>query len=188
MTPTRRRSILVGLALGLVVGVALAYLFGRGGGDSDVAELDPSNTLAMEDGIPVAGDIEGRRLPDQSFEMLDGGRATFADYLGTPLVINVWSSTCAPCVKEMPEFEKAHQELQDRVQFVGVNNQDRVDAARRLADKTGVTYPLLRDPDGAFFAAMELAVMPTTLFVSADGTVKDVEAGALDGDELHQLV
>src|SRR5262249_28777227 len=127
-------------------------------------------------------------VPAISFQTFTGGTASFADLKGKPIVVNVWASTCAPCVKEMPAFEKVHQALGDQVAFVGINNQDSMDAARELATKTGVTYPLWRDDRGDFFVAMKLAAMPTTVLVSPQGTVVATKTGALDEATLTKLI
>lgn len=186
MTPTRRRSLLVGLVLGLVAASAIAFALSRGGDHG--TNIGQPGSSDIGGALPTAGDIEGKGLPDQTFATFAGGERRFAEYEGTPLVVNVWASTCAPCVKEMPDFEEVHQAKGDRVAIVGMNNQDRVDKADALAAKTGVTYDLLRDPLGDFFVEMELAAMPTTLFVDAAGTVVYTKAGAMDAAELTSLI
>jgi thiol-disulfide isomerase/thioredoxin len=48
---------------------------------------------------------------DGSFELFDGGEATFAGYRGEPLVINLWAPWCPACVAELlpPAFTYEHQ-------------------------------------------------------------------------------
>jgi thiol-disulfide isomerase/thioredoxin len=186
MTPTRRRSVIVGLAVGLAVAVVVAFVLSRSG-DSGTT-LSAPGPSDIGGAIPTAGNTAGKTLPPQSFDTFDGTTATFADFRGKPLVVNVWASSCAPCVKEMPSFQQVHQELGDKVTIVGVNNQDRADKAQELATKTGVSYPLLRDPQGELFVDMELAVMPTTLFVDANGRVVYTRAGAMDAAEIRELI
>ena len=53
-------------------------------------------------------------------------------------------------------------------------------AALELAEKTGVTYPLVADPDGDLDRATRCPTsrgLPITVFVDADGKVVHVEAG-----------
>jgi cytochrome c biogenesis protein CcmG, thiol:disulfide interchange protein DsbE len=178
--------VLVGLALGLVVALVVGFALSRR--DDSGTNLGDPGPSEIGGAIPTMGDVQGRSLPDQAFATFDGGEKRFAEYEGTPLVVNVWASTCAPCVKEMPTFEAVHQERGDTVAFVGLNNQDRADKADELAAKTGVTYDLLRDPLGDFFVEMELAAMPTTLFVDAKGKVVYSKAGSLDADELSAII
>jgi peroxiredoxin len=175
------------LALGLlatVVGLALlAACGGKDDGRVD-ARLDQS-VGGSEFGNP---DSTGKALPDVTFERADGSRATLADYAGQPLVVNVWSSTCAPCVKEMPEFEQVHQQVGDRVTFVGVNNGDSTDKMLEFAAKTGVTYDLLRDPRSELSAKLGIALMPATFFVSPDGKIVRQKTGTLDEEQLRAWI
>ena len=67
---------------------------------------------------------------------------------GRPLVVNLWSAQCAPCVSEMPDLEKLFHAYAGRVGFLGVDSQEAEAAGKPLARDTGVTYPLASDPDG----------------------------------------
>lgn len=107
---------------------------------------------------------------------------------GTPTVVNFWATWCAFCVEEMPDFETVHADLGDSIRFVGVDREDRVAEAVELARRTGVTYTLVEDPDGAFFRAVEGRGMPTTLFVDADGTIVYSHAGPLSERRLRELL
>ena len=183
---TRRRSLLVGAVVGVVLGALVAFSIARSGDNGGGSRI-PATT--SPNAIPTAPDLEGATLPDQSFARLDGGGdTTFAAYRGKPLVVNVWSTTCAPCVQEMPAIESVHQALGDQVQFVGVDQLDGVERAREFVQRVGVTYDILRDPQGDFVVAMKLVGMPTTLFVAADGTVVDVHNGVLDAPTLTAMV
>lgn len=182
MTPTRRRSILVGVALAAVATVLGAWALARRGDDG--VTIGAPGAPA----IPTAPDLEGDRLPDLTFETFAGEEVSLDDYRGRPLVLNVWASTCAPCVKEMPAFERVYQRYRDDVAFVGVNNQDRADRADELATKTGVTYDLVRDPLGDLVVSLELVGMPSTVLADAEGRIMYAKTGELDEDELAGLI
>ena len=57
------------------------------------------------------------------------------------------------------------------MQSRGAAAQDTPAAARRVVERTGVTYELAVDPDGAMFTAFGGFGMPTTVLVDADGRV-----------------
>lgn len=187
MRPTRRRSLLVGTLLGLaatLIAVAVVRVAADGDdGGVDAQLTEPGGTQIP--GIATQGDVIGRALPDAAFARLDGGEFRFADLAGTPLVVNLWASWCGPCVAEMPDFQQVYERVGDRVEFVGVNHVDNEDAARELADRTGVKYPLVRDPTGSVAATLAAARMPTTFFVDATGHVIGVHAGELSAAELQ---
>jgi len=188
MAWTRRRSIVAGAVIGVTVGTLAAVLIGlTGGGSSSTVHLtDPGAT--QEPGIGVAKDVSGKTLPDASFDLLAGGRAALADYRGKPLVLNVWASWCPPCAQEMPAFQQVHEAMGDKVQIVGLDRNDSRAAASDFVTARHITYPLLFDPDDVVSPKLGIAVMPTTLFVSADGVVVKSHAGALSADELTKLI
>lgn len=138
--------------------------------------------------IPTAPDLEGERLPDLSFEGFDGATVALSDYRGRPLVLNFWSSTCAPCIKEMPAFERVHQRYAGRVAFVGVSTQDTPSRADELAARTGVTYDLVRDPLGDLLVSLELVGLPSTVLVDADGRIVHAKTGELSEEQLTALI
>ncbi len=154
-------------------------------GDGGVTRLDPNAPAPTG----LAGrEVTGQRVPDESFERFDGGTGSFTDYEGAPLVVNFFASWCTPCVDEMPEFERVHASLGDRVAFLGLNVTEQPASARALIARTGITYDTGRDPTGDLLRAFGGVAMPTTVFVRADGTVARVHAGKLDATELRRII
>jgi thiol-disulfide isomerase/thioredoxin len=88
----------------------------------------------------------------------------------------------------MPAFEQVHQELGDQALIIGVNVRDAPSPATRTADRTGVTYPLVRDPEGTTLLALGGVSMPTTVLVAGDGTVAEVISRPLDAAELRSRI
>lgn len=153
------------------------------GGTGVAASLSPTSL-----GLRPAVDPVGSPVPTVGWETFDGGHGTFADYRGRPLVVNFWASWCVPCVSEMPGFESVHTALGDSVAFLGLNVTDNLDAARDLADRTGVTYDLGRDPTGDIVTALGGVNMPTTVLVDRDGRVVWVTSGKLEPDALEREI
>jgi cytochrome c biogenesis protein CcmG, thiol:disulfide interchange protein DsbE len=110
------------------------------------------------------------------------------DLGGRPLVLNVWASWCGPCRAEMPALQQVYLKAKDQVGFLGLDSRDVVDAARRFAAQTGVTYPLAADPDGQAAAKLGAAGLPTTLFIGPDGTLRGRHVGALTAADLRAAI
>ncbi len=179
----------VALAAAMAVAAVLAPSPGAGGQPTPEIELRFSGD--DQDPAPpplVGGDPTGQPLPAGNFSMLEGGLGSFADYRGTPLVINFFASWCPPCVAEMPAFESVHQELGGGVGFLGVNLRDSVGNATELVERTGVSYDIARDPAGELAQALGVVAMPSTVFVSAEGVVVGTHAGEVSADQLRQKV
>jgi cytochrome c biogenesis protein CcmG/thiol:disulfide interchange protein DsbE len=125
------------------------------------------------DGTAAAKDA----LPDVTLDCLGGGSPVrLSGLAGTPTVINLWASWCAPCREELPLLAKAHRAYGDKLRIVGVDFDDSApDAALELAEQSGVTYPLLSDPDSGTKAPLKVIGLPQTVFVDAQGTMVATE-------------
>jgi cytochrome c biogenesis protein CcmG/thiol:disulfide interchange protein DsbE len=142
-----------------------------------------------EDAATVEGEASaGASAPSVEMVGFGGETIALADYAGTPVVLNFWASWCPFCVAEMPDFEDVSNAHADQVVFVGVNLQDDAGAADGLAIETGVTYQLARDPQGVVYSAFGGIGMPTTVFIDADGVVRDVVTGQLSSEDLESKI
>lgn len=195
VAPPRRvsRGLLVAAALATVVlAIATFMAFRSDGPSSDVAKLDPDATLPSDQligggGLTGGRDVTGQQLPALDYTLFDGGTAQLTTG-GKPLVINFWASTCGPCVAEMPAIEAVYQTNGSQIGVLGLQVQEAADLGRPLLDRTGVTYPVGRDPQIRVFRALGGANLPTTVLVRADGTIAAVHTGALTADQLQGLI
>ena len=67
-------------------------------------------------GLPVKGvdrSHKGKPAPDAAFNDPDGGEMTLAEFRGVPVLVNLWASWCAPCVKELPTLDKLARSHRD---------------------------------------------------------------------------
>lgn len=93
-----------------------------------------------------------------------------------------------PCLREMPDFERVHDDLGDRVGMLGIDSGETEAQGAPFAERVGATYPLAEDPDQAHSIALGLVALPMTLFVDADGTVAGQQLGAMDEAELRSNI
>jgi thiol-disulfide isomerase/thioredoxin len=129
----------------------------------------------------------GQPLTD-SFPRLDGTAASFADYRGTPVVVNFFSSTCHPCLTEMPALEQVHQELGPKVAFLGMNAEDTVEDGKAIVAQTGVTWDIGRDPKDELLQRLGGIGLPTTYLLDHEGRVVFSHTGALTADDLRRAL
>ncbi len=199
-TPRRRRRALPVGPVGLLVitAVAIAAAFGVARLVIDAFDEDPPDPQEVLDGAvpaPLVSDTEARAevgspAPNVRLEFLDGEEGQLAEVAGrgTPVVLNFWSSTCVPCLNEMPAFEEVHDRLGDEVEFLGIDVADTVEDGREMVERTGVTYPNARDPRSEIFTVFGGIALPRTVLIAADGTVADTHSGELDAAELTELL
>ena len=119
-------------------------------------------------GAPVDGG-----LPDVTLPCLGGGTSVNLSELRGPMIINLFASWCGPCAKEMPLIQQFHERYGDQVAVLGIDYQDpQVQGAMELVQDSGVTYPLLADPQAALDGTPpfpRLGGLPYWAFVDEDG-------------------
>ena len=159
-----------------------------GHGDGwDAALVADQVRAASALGSPSAGG--GGQAPDFGIAGLTGGRVALADHAGSPLVINFWASTCAPCRREMPLI--AEQASKHHAQLLLVDERDSPGPALAFLRPLAISAPVGSDPEGAVGRLYGVTVLPVTVFIRADGTIEGKYLGETDaailGDHLAAI-
>ena len=89
----------------------------------------------------------------------------------------------------MPQFQAFYEDFQDEVMllgvdigiFTGLGSHDDADALLR---ELGVTYPAGWTDDRSITSKYGVTAMPTTVFISSDGTIFEKSVGAIDANFL----
>jgi thiol-disulfide isomerase/thioredoxin len=161
--------------------------------DVDTPQLRAQKAAAgIEACVPGTAEPAEGGLPDVTLPCLGGGEDVDLATLRGPLVVNLWASWCGPCVAEMPQIADFYDTYGEQVPVIGIDYQDpQTAAALDLAEDSGVTYPLLADPQGDLQAKSPFparVAVPSFAFVAEDGTVT-TELGRVESvDDLVDLV
>ena len=176
-------------AIGAVAAAACAIVIvgplQRDSNQTDVVLDQPG--VYQEPGIGTNAPVVGKQLKNANVRALDDQVVETASLFttGKPVLINYWFSNCQPCKREMPALQAAFEKFGDRVSFVGINTQDSPDVARSFVNDIGVTYEILRDPNGESIVANGVSIFPTTFFVNAAGTIIKQVSGELTADDIE---
>lgn len=151
----------------------------------------PDGTSPAADAGPAARNaVTAPLLPTHVAELptfdVDAYERLLTQLRGTPLVVNVWAAWCGPCKAEAPLLHDASQSYGDRVQFLGVDILDSLDAARGFIAEHDLAYPSVFDPSGAIRDSLEMIGQPVTVFYNADGDVVGTYPGQLTQTALNQ--
>jgi thiol-disulfide isomerase/thioredoxin len=112
-----------------------------------------------------------RPAPDVTFTDMEGKPASFADFRGKPVIVNLWATWCQPCLREMPSLERLQQKLVGRLVVVAIS-QDRGGEktvapflAKLGLDEVGIYL----DPKSAVGKAFGVRGLPTSIILDAQG-------------------
>ena len=120
--------------------------------------------------------VPAEQLAPASLEEFEG---ILVGLRGTPVVVNIWASWCAPCRTEMPLLERAAVTYEGRATILGVDSRDTPAEAAAFLDDVGVTYPNVFDRTGDIRRALDLRGFPTTYFFDADGRLAASVVGGI---------
>ena len=108
-------------------------------------------------------------------------REMFQDYELT--MINIFTTWCTPCINEIPDLEKLHGEMSGQgVNIVGIvldaadgrggTDEEAVEKAKLLAERTGASYPFLIPDAGGLNGRLHgIQAVPETFFVDKNGNL-----------------
>ena len=131
--------------------------------------------------------VVGKQLPNAQLTDLDGNTISLQSFVGSPVILNFWYSTCEPCRREIPAFVQA-QQANANILFVGFNMNDSPEMAKAFGEKYGINYPIVFDQSGTVIRELGIVTAPSTLFIDSAGNIVDQVAGEISSDKLASLI
>ncbi len=163
---SRKRRITIFIGVSLLNIALLVFLWTQ--------LLTPAQNAAQ--GQSRANDpLVGHRAPDFTLDALSlhpAASISLASFKGKPVVLNVWNSTCGPCVNEAPLLQSQWQRLQSQgVVFIGIDFQDTKSDGLSFLEKYGITYLNVLDASGSTAISYGVTGTPETIFIDRQGVV-----------------
>lgn len=178
-----KRGLVIAAAIVLVVvaGVAIFVL-----GSSD-GEKSADQTGGTEENSGKTGNRIGDMAPDFTVKDYDGNEVNLSDFRGTPVFVNFWASWCPFCVDELPLMAEFQQEHEGEYVTLAVDRAEGPERAKEYSDNLGVTDKMnfvIDDSDRVYIQYGGFA-MPYSVFIDADGVIRDIKQGPLTRSELE---
>lgn len=153
----------------LIIGGLFALLFWRG----DKYGLERGGQPALEVGLPA---------PEFALPDLEGNQRSLSDYRGRVILLNIWATWCPPCVDEMPSMQALYEALgSEGLEILAVSiDVNGSKAVAPFAEKYGLTFPLLLDPDSRVAAAYGTTGVPESFIIDREGRLARKVIGGVD--------
>lgn len=143
---------------------------------------------------PDPGVGTGEMAPSLRLPTLDGDTASLAALRGRVVLLNIWATWCAPCVREMPALQRVYERYRDRGLEVLAVSTDAAPGTRRpdgsvvglvseFVDRFGLTFPVALDPSAEVEGRFGTEWLPTTVLIDREGRIRFLEIGAREWDE-----
>ncbi|MDF1782336.1 MAG: TlpA disulfide reductase family protein [Alcanivoracaceae bacterium] len=123
---------------------------------------------------------------DFTLKSTDGSNVKLSELRGEVVMINFWASWCGPCRQELPLLDAIYKEYKDYgFTLLGVNVDEKKEAADKLLTQIPVTFPVLYDPTSSVTELYDVDAMPSTILVDRDGNMRYLHRGYKPGYEKH---
>jgi thiol-disulfide isomerase/thioredoxin len=192
-----RRALILGV---MVVGIALLLWAGwhnlrerklamqKARENQVVLIPDKAGQAEGEGADDLAPKMRGKKAPSFVLTDLQGKKVSLADYKGRPVLVNFWATWCGPCKVEMPWFEQLRNQYASQgFEILGLADDADAgkDAISKVAQKSGVTYPILLTDGKVQDAYGGLDVLPMSFYVDRNGVIVEQTAGLGSKDQIE---
>jgi cytochrome c biogenesis protein CcmG/thiol:disulfide interchange protein DsbE len=156
------------LAVLAVVGLLVFGLVSKGSSGVALGEPAPASPLPW---------LEG------------GGDGSLAEFRGRWVLVNFWASWCVPCHQEAPELERFQQRHSGQhFTVLGIDSRDLSGDGKEFVRRYGLSYPQLRDGDGAAAHDYGTTGVPENFLIDPRGRVRLLLRGPVTGGYLREAV
>ncbi|MES2128600.1 MAG: TlpA disulfide reductase family protein [Pseudomonadota bacterium] len=129
--------------------------------------------------------------PAMSFVDLKGEKISSESLRGKVVMVNFWATSCATCVKEMPQMVDTYKKFHGQgLEFVAVAMQyDAPSYVVNYAETRQLPFKVALDVNGQLAKSFgDVAMTPTTFVIGKDGKILKRYVGEPEFGALHALL
>jgi cytochrome c-type biogenesis protein len=154
---------------------------------------DGSAIDLLPTGQPNAANVKiglakGDIAPDFTVKLVSGEEVSLSSLRGKVVLLNFWATWCAPCVKEMPDFQILADDYDaDQFTVLAVNYLEDAETITTFAEKVDLKFPLALDLDGRISRQFQVISYPVSYVIGRDGKILGVQVGAFKPSGLQAV-
>ncbi|MET0005417.1 MAG: hypothetical protein DBP02_01880 [gamma proteobacterium symbiont of Ctena orbiculata] len=147
-----------------------------------------ASTASWSAGLGIRTYSDPKSASDFSLPDLTGRIHEKSDYRDRAYIISFWATWCVPCIKELPDLQRAAEILdEENITVLTVNSGETREVIDQFLVQRSVTLPVLLDQDSNMLRQWRVLALPTSYIVNAKGQIVARVVGGIDWDELSIL-
>lgn len=130
-------------------------------------------------------------IPDVTFVSVQGRKITSQDLRGKVVMINFWATSCATCVKEMPDMVSTYNKYKSQgLEYIAVAmSYDPPNYVLNFTETRKLPFTVALDTQGKLAKSFgDVQLTPTTFVVNKKGEIIKRYVGEPEFLSLHQLL
>lgn len=184
--------------------IILSLLIILSGCNNELTSSNKESELAANEKLQkiehnIVADINQQKSDDLSqgeafeftYKNLEGEDVSLSDFRGKWVVVNYWATWCPPCRKEIPDFVKFKKLYSEKVEILGINNEDaETSTLQDFAFEYEINYPVLRADvyNPSEFDRQNTMGLPTTVIFNPEGVEVAKRIGPMHFDDLVEVI
>ncbi|POY36338.1 hypothetical protein C3K47_11360 [Solitalea longa] len=120
---------------------------------------------------------KGEPVPNIKFTTIEGKSLSFEQLKGKVVVVNFWFTTCAPCLKEMPDLNELFEKYRsnENVVFLAFST-DKKETVQQFLTKKTFNYQQVAGMEQQL-EDLEIGTFPTNLIITPEGKTEFIVGG-----------
>jgi len=120
----------------------------------------------------------GKPAPEFRLTSSEGETVSPGSFRGKAVLIDVWSTSCAPCRAMIPDLKKLYEEVATKgLVFLTVDHNDDPKVATEVLARERVSWANYHDPEDAVQRAFKSIGVPFQVLIDEDGKVRFSHVG-----------
>jgi thiol-disulfide isomerase/thioredoxin len=123
----------------------------------------------------------GQPAPGFRLKNLAGQLVSLEDFKGKTVVLDFWTTSCAPCRAIMPELERLQQEHPNDVTLLAINLEQPEEIVIPFLQANKIQNSVLLDSDGQIGLGYGVEAIPMLFMVDKNGILRYKQIGGSAG-------
>jgi thiol-disulfide isomerase/thioredoxin len=158
--------------------------------DSEFAFTPPEGTREVKEftaPVKIYADLTGQTAADFKLPAVDGKAVSLKDLHGQVVLLDFWATWCGPCRRDLPVFEKLHQEFsRSGLVVLGLNSGEEPEAVTKFLLTTKLSYPILLAAETGATRQYSVKALPTVVLIDREGKIVLYHVGTGSESELRE--